>query len=291
VLFFNDNENAKMLRLPLQMTLQLSEDFLKEITVFSALCHQIKADVKSILLLSKNELVTSQQLIDHIGVIAGQLPGIHLGVGTDYNFKEINRCRFNAGKAQFLSYAIHPQEHAFDDLSLIENIAAQAETVKTAKYIYGENMPVHISQVTLKKRFNPYAVDPALVTRSYDERSDPRQKKSFCALFILGSIKNLAVAKAGSITYFQTIGEQGIISANNEPFAVYFALKNVLNNTSGAIINTTSANPLVVDSLLLKDGMLIIWNYTDSEQTVLIPDGQSIKLSPHEVKTMVIKLN
>lgn len=288
--FFSDTENAKTLQLPLQVTLQLSEDFSKEITVFMALCHQLKADVKSMLLLSKNELVTSQQLIDHIWAIKEQFPGVMIGVGTGYNFKEINRCRFNAGKAQFLSYSIHPQEHASDDLSVIENIAAQAETVKTAKYIYGEDMPVHISPVTLKKRYNPYANDPALVTKSYNERTDPRQRKNFGALFILGSIKSLAVAKANGITYFQTLGDQGIIADNNEPFPVYLALKNVLNNAS-AIINTTSADPLAVDSLLFKDGMLIIWNYTNSEQIVLMPDGQNIKLSPQQIKTMMIKLN
>jgi hypothetical protein len=291
VQFFSDTENAKTLQLPLQVTLQLGEGFLKEITVFIALCHQIKADIISILLLSKNELVTSQQLIDHIGIIIERLPGIQIGVGTDYNFKEINSYRFNAGKAQFLSYCIHPQEHAFDDLSLIENIAAQAETVKTAKYIYGENMPVHISPVTLKKRFNPYANDPVLVTKQYNERTDPRQKNNFCALFTLGSIKSLAVAKASSITYFQTLGDQGIISDSNEPFLVYFALKNVLNNTSPDIINTISADSLVIDSLLFADGLLILWNYTNKEQAALISGGQVIKLGPHQIKTINVKLN
>lgn len=289
--FFNDAENAKKLRLPLQVTLQLGEDFLKETTLFTTLCHQLKAGIKSILLLSKNELVTGQQLTDQIRIIKEQFPGVVIGVGTDYNFKEINRCRFDVNGADFVSYSIHPQEHAFDDLSLIESIAAQADTVKTAKHIYGENMPVHISPVTLKKRFNPYASDPALITKPYSERTDLRQKKSFCALFTLGSIKSLVVAKASSITYFQTVGDQGILSAKNEPFPVYFALKNVLNNISATIINTTSTDPLVVDGLLFADGLLILWNYTGIQQTALISGGQTIKLGPHQIKTVNIKFD
>ncbi|WPU93596.1 hypothetical protein SNE25_30215 [Mucilaginibacter sabulilitoris] len=288
--FFSDTENAGILQLPLQVTLQLSENFLGEINVFTALCHQLKADVKSILLLSKNELVTSKQLIDHSWVIKEQFPDVPVGVGTDYNFKEINRCRFNTSGAEFIGYAIHPQEHASDDLSLIENIAAQADTVKTAKHIYGENISVYISPVTLKKRFNPYASDPALITRSDNERNDSRQNKSFCSVFTLGSIKSLTVAQADSITYFKTLGNQGVISDSNEPFPVYFALKNVLNNSS-AIINTGSSDPLAVDSMLFKDGLLLLWNYTNAEQTALMFDGKSIKLRPHQIKTIAVELN
>ena|ERR1700754_304655 len=284
--FFCDIDNAQALQLPLCITLQLGDDFIKEVANFIALCHQAKAEISTVVLLSKNELVTQQQLIDHIGIIKAQLPGISIGVGTDYNFKEINRCRFDANEAQFVSYSIHPQEHAFDDQTLIENIVAQAATVRSTKNIYGEEMPVYISPVTFKKRFNPYATDPTYITKSENERTDARQKTNFGALFTLGSIKNLTIAKVSRITYFQTIGDQGIISVESKPFPVYYALKSILNSTATSMVNTISSNQLVVDSLLLNNGILLLWNYTTTKQTVLLPNGSLIGLEIHEIKTV-----
>jgi hypothetical protein len=284
--FFRENEHAKALQLPLQIALHLGVDFKSEIAGFITISLQTNAVIKAIVLLSKKQLVTDQQLIDHIQEIHGQLPGVLIGVGTDFNFMEINHNRFNTAGSQFVSYAIHPQEHASDDLSIVENIAAQAETVKSAKNIYDRNMPVFISPVTLKKRFNPYANDSASVIKTNKERNDSRQKTSFCALFTLGSIKNLTMAEATCVTFFQTIGDQGVISGQGDIYPVYEALQLVMGKSSKKIIVTQSGNPLIIDSLLFADNTLLLWNYTLEDQIALLPDLSEIKLSPRQIITV-----
>ena len=60
------------------------------------------------------------------------------------------------GQEDGIVYAINPQIHAFDEFSLAENIAAQPETVTTAR-AYSGGRPVVVSPVTLKPRFNSVA--------------------------------------------------------------------------------------------------------------------------------------
>ena len=51
-------------------------------------------------------------------------------------------------------YSINPQVHAFDNLSLIETLSAQPETVKSARQ-FSNNKFIAVSPITLKMRFNP----------------------------------------------------------------------------------------------------------------------------------------
>jgi hypothetical protein len=286
--FTNENEQAKKLKLPIIVKLHLSDDFINEIAAFTAVCISCQAAIKAIALLSKGQPVTHQNLINYAGQVMALFPGVMVGAGTNFNFTEINRHRFNPADAQFISYSTHPQEHAFDDLTLIENIAAQAETIKSTKNIYGDSMPVFVAPITLKKRFNPYATTAAAIVKSDIERADERQATDFCALFTLGCIKSHITAGTASVTFFQTVGNQGIISLFDEPYPVYQALKLVLNNTSKTFKGTLSSDPVAVDSLLFKDNMLLLWNYTTLQQTILLPAGNKISLAPRQIKTLHI---
>jgi hypothetical protein len=78
---------------------------------------------------------------------------IPIGTGTDANFAQLNRNRPDVSDADFVVYAIHPQEHASDALSIIENIHGQYDTVKTAQSFSGD-APVGIGALSLFRRFN-----------------------------------------------------------------------------------------------------------------------------------------
>jgi D-apionolactonase len=60
-------------------------------------------------------------------------PDAPIGAGTNLWFTEINRSLSPAEEADLLCYALSPQVHASDDLTLVENLEAQAATVQNAR--------------------------------------------------------------------------------------------------------------------------------------------------------------
>ena len=119
-----------------------------------------------------------------IHALKNEFPGTSAGTGTNENFAELNRNRPDPDLPDFLTYSINPQVHAFDHLSLVENLAGQKDTVLTARLFPGKK-PISVSPVTLKSRFH----------------IDHRQPSLFCAGWTLGSIKYLAESGVASITY------------------------------------------------------------------------------------------
>jgi hypothetical protein len=222
--FSKDCEHAAALALPLEVALHLSNNFREESEAFIQLCLQNRLSLSKILLLSKDADVTSAEVVEIIPYLKSQLPMVAFGAGTNFNFTEINKNRFGNIDFDFLSYSLNPQEHAFDDSTLIENLEAQNHTVRSVKAMYRESISVHISPVTLRKRFNPYTTNPLERIKSNIDKADPRQKTPFAAVWTLGSICALASAGAEIVTYFQTVGNQGIIN-DEKTYPVYAVFK------------------------------------------------------------------
>lgn len=211
-------------------------------------------------------------------------PHLNIGVGTDYNFTEVNRNRVLPGIPGFFSFGIQPQEHAFDDVSLIENLAAQADTVKTLGYIYGSDCGAYISPVTLRKRFNPYATD--LTQRVVPEaaQADERQYSAFGAAWTLGSIKHLISGGAASATYFRDTGELGIVDEHLNPFPVFNAFKHYHSGSLSRVLASVSSAPLIADGLFFANTNGLVWNYTRFRQSIVLPGGEQVALEGEEVR-------
>ncbi|UOE51036.1 hypothetical protein MTO98_08100 [Mucilaginibacter sp. SMC90] len=281
-----DVANARYLHLPLTVSLVLSDDFEKDYDDFIRFCTKYQVNLHAVLLLSAGKLVTSSGVAASAAAFSKQLMDVDTGIGSHYNFTEINRHCLTPVDGQFISYAIHPQEHAFDDLTMVENIAGQAATVKTVKHAFGESVPVHITPLTLRRRFNPYANDPAAKLWSSEQRADPRQKNALGALFLLGSLKGLSISGAKSVTCFQTIGDEGLITADLKAFPVYDALRALVQIGSKQIVDTRSSHPLMVDCMLFDNGNMLVWNYTNEEQRVQFPGHRLISLQPQQILSL-----
>lgn len=282
--FTRDCNQAEKIKLPLEVALYISS--ITELQEFYKTYLSIKPAIQSIILFSVNHPTTEQSLIDEIVYIKPMLPGVKIGAGTDYNFRELNTNRFNAESVDFVSYSIDPQEHTTDDLTIIENIEAQADTIRSARNIYDEFKPVHVTSLTLKKRFNPAATIAEDKILTNEKRADVRQQTSFCAVFTLGSIRSLSMADANSVTLYQTIGKQGILSESGDPYPVYDALKEILTTDKIEVVHTVSSKPLSCDALLLTDNnsyKLILANYTAVIQTVIFRKD-TFELKPYEVR-------
>jgi D-apionolactonase len=173
----------------------------------SAVDHQI---LQTCLVFHKNELSTSEQWLE----LASKLLPRHTAVGgTDAYFAELNRRR---PTARFpIAFSINPQVHAFDDLSLIENLEAQPETVHSARQIY--TSPLYISPITLRPRSNPNATNLSVEPSDCLPSSvDPRQRTLFGAAWTVGSLARLLpVAGIESLTYYEAIGWKGLMEAEH----------------------------------------------------------------------------
>ncbi len=222
-----DYQNATALDLPLEVALHLTDLFKEEIDAFVFISLQNRINIKQIILLSENKPVTHQAVIDVSQHIKAQLPKVFIGAGTDFNFTELNRNIFDAQGLDFITFSIHPQEHAFDDLSLLETIEAQTDVVKSAQNIYKE-IPIHISPITLRKRFNPYTKSVEKRILSNGDKSDPRQLTTFAADWTERSIRQLTSSGITSITLYQAVGKQGIMSLDGDAHAVYYKLKKIV---------------------------------------------------------------
>jgi D-apionolactonase len=164
--------------------------------------------IESCLIFHRHELSTSEQWLE----LASQLlPQTKVVGGTNANFAELNRHR--PGAHFPTAFSINPQVHAFDDLSLIENLEAQPETIQSVRQFCPAG--IHITPVTLRPRSNPNAttlsVEPSDLLPS---SVDPRQRTLFGAAWIAGSLARLLpMAEIESLTYYETIGWKGLIEA------------------------------------------------------------------------------
>lgn len=273
--FLLDVANAQTLGWPLLVALQLSGKYATELRVFLDVVRQTQIALPQLLLLSTDEVVSNVDML-HLALdtVRNERPQTRMGAGSNYNFTELNRNRISTDNLDFISYAAHPQVHAFDNRSIVETLDGQADTMRTAQSFCGST-PVYVSPVTLRFRLNPDARDPANRVLSNAQKTDPRQPSLWAAGWTLGSIKYLAEAGAGSVTYYQTVGHQGVISEEAGRYPVAVLLAEVLAFRGGQVIRTQTNNPLACSTLLLVQGERRRWlltNHTDQPLPVQLPE-------------------
>lgn len=222
--FSNHCENAALLNLPLEIALTLWENYEEELAIFVGLCQQNRLKISNIMLFSSQSLSTSQALIDQIPSLKQSLRNVKIGVGTNYNFTELNRNRFEAGEADFITFSYHPQVHAFDDMSLMENTETLLYQIESAEKLY--NKPVHVSFISLRQRANPYAANLADFAIPIEKQADTRQKTSFAAQWTDHVLRYLSQTSVYSVTLFRTVGALGILTPEGLTYPVFDVIKN-----------------------------------------------------------------
>ena len=173
---------------------------------------------------------------------APSLPGVEVAVGTDANFAEFNRARPETDGADAVCFPIDPGVHAADNLTLVENLAAQAAVVENARRIApGKRIAV-----------TPVRLDPG------------RWRSWFGAAWMTCAIKHLAESGASSITFDEANSLLGALAGASH------------------VVPCRSTEPLAVQALVVrKDGGLqaILANFAGTGRRVELP-GKSIDLPP-----------
>jgi hypothetical protein len=188
----------------------------------------------------------------------------------------------------FISYSITPQVHAFDNATLIENLSGQSDTVRSATEFAG-NKKIQIRPVTLKMQRNPAATS---AETNMVDLVDVRQMSLLGGGWTLGSIKHLTEAGAEAVTYYETLGEKGIIQGDalpNNPeifrvetgavFPVYYVFHELLRHKKGSVISSISSHPDKFEGMVLEENgkrTFLLTNYTNQQIEVRV-DGISPK--------------
>jgi hypothetical protein len=139
-------------------------------------------------------------------------PQALVAAGSNANFAELNRNRLPAGSVEMLCFAMNPQVHACDERSIVETLESVPDLLRGARRIAG-NVPIAVSPVTLKPRFNAVATEQETppAPGEVPSHADPRQGTLFAAAWTLGHLAELAAAGAHSATYYETTGCCGLL--------------------------------------------------------------------------------
>lgn len=203
--------DARALHVSLELALFFSDDTVTDLTGLLAYLEPNKESLRSVLVFDADTLITSDRLLNQVvPVLRTARPTVLIGGGTDGFFADFNRNRFDYSLVDFVTYSISPQVHAFDDLTLLENIEGQRPTVQTARHLTG-GKPVHISPITLLPRYTTIAES---ATERLSPPIDARHTTGFSTNWTRQSMDALAQAGVASVTYYETHGPCGIVDGN-----------------------------------------------------------------------------
>jgi hypothetical protein len=244
--------------------------------------------VARVLVFADGEVVTDQTVLTAARQAFAQA-GVEtlVGGGTRAFFTELNRATLPLDVMDVVSYTLNPQVHAFDNASITETLAAQPETVRSARAIVGDR-PLVVGPITLRLRFNPNATgpEPRPAPGELPSSVDYRQPSLFAAGWLAGSINALGNAGVEGLTYFETTGWKGLIERRDHPlrvggfhswpgmvFPVYHVLADVADFQGGQILAVTLGNGLRVQALALLDSermRVILANMGDESLAVAL---------------------
>ncbi len=217
----------------------------------------------------------------------GLVPAAQFAAGTDTEFIFAQRSLPPLEQIDLFTFAMNPQVHAFDNLSLAETLGSQATSVQTARHL-AQGKPVMVSPITLKMRYNPLAAEPAPPTPAGElpANVDVRQMSLFGAGWTLGSIKAMAESGVASATYYETVGWRGVMetaagsaapdtffSLPDGVFPLYHIFAALSAFVGGQVLPARSSDPLRVTGLVLQKAgaqRLLLANLTPEPQQIAL---------------------
>jgi len=256
------------LKCGLELALFLTNNADQELQSFAARL-PLSVPVKRVQVFHEQAPIASSSLIKMAReALTPRLPQVPIGGGTNLYFAELNRFRPEVSALDAIAFSINPQVHAFDETSLVENLEGEAATVATARAFCG-NLPIAVSPVTLKPRFNPDAVgpEPPPLPGELPSAVDARQMSLFAAAWTLGSFKQLAEAGAAWLTFYETTGWRGVKETQrgcplpevfrsfpDMIFPVYHVFVDLAELKDGELAACSSSDPLRIQGLAVRRG-------------------------------------
>ncbi len=282
-------EQARALHAALAIEVIVAPDG-KELAGFAEALARVDVAIAWVLVFAKGSLDSTEPVLTAARKAFAEA-GVEtlIGGGTRGYFTELNRAApvLPLDRMDVVAYTINPQVHAFDNASLTETLAAQPETVRSARAFTGERKLV-VGPITLKPPFNPNATgpEPDHAPGELPTAVDARQPSLFAAGWLTGSLNALGNAGVDALTYFETTGWRGLIERRDHPlrekafhswpgmvFPIYHVLADLAEFHAGAILPVELGDGLRVQALALRDGnrvRVLLANMTDDAVEVAL---------------------
>ena len=263
----------------------VSDSAQEELAELAKTVAQERPAIRRSLIFHQSENATSERWI----LLARKFLHSPIGSGTNANFSELGTFQPHVNGLDFVSFSIHPQEHTFDQASVMETLPIQKQVVQNARRIHG-GLPVIVSPVTLKPRFNPNAMGPekAAEPGELPAQVDARQMSLFGAVWTVGSLKYLCESGVDSVTYYETTGWRGVMereagsplpekfrSIPGAVFPVYHVFADIGEFAGGQVLSARSTEPdKVVTMSIFKGGKrrVLAGNLTGEKLQVTLRD-------------------
>jgi hypothetical protein len=279
---------SNVLNAPLHLAVIVSNEAERELNALAELIRKTQPKVGLWLIFHRAEETTSPRWVALARqILGGYNPSVLFAAGTLAFFTEINRNRPAADAAEFPCFSLNPQVHAFDNATMVENLAGQENNLESAREFTPRALVV--SPITLKIR--SHEPDSVQAKGLLPVDVDPRQMSLFGAGWTLGSISRLAATgNAHSLTYYETVGWRGLMESEagspwpeqfpslpGSVFPVYHLFADVAEFGATQIYPTHSSHPLLAEGLTLADGKgrrrMLVANLSSKLQELKIKTG------------------
>jgi hypothetical protein len=207
-----------------------------------------------------------------------------IGGGTDANFAELNRTRPPAEVLDMVFFSAHPQVHAVDDRSLMENLEGLAPAVRTAIGFSG-GKTVCVSPLTLAPRVDPAMPDRRAypIPRDRMQFRDQRQSSPFCGAWALAAVRCVSAAGAHAVTFFDLSG-LGEVKGTARRYPVHDVLRRLAGWCGASLLEVSCTDPLI-DALALgsENRTILLAANLSAEPRTLIAAGSRLRLPSYGV--------
>ncbi len=261
----------------------LTENWRQEVPVLCNLLAQHPA-VSAVFLHQEGHKVIDKSILFQSREMLSNL-AIPIGSGTDAYFTQLNREPLPRELMDFVCYSNNPQVHAFDNHSIMQTTAGQAANLESAQGLYPE-MPIYVTPVTLKIRWNPDATAAVSEEQLLLSQIDNRQMSLMCASWMLRSIVVLSTGGATSATYFELAGPRGFFAELEDAlpegfpafagmvYPSYYVLREALTVLRGQNVRAVNGKCF---SILMNEKKVLIANTTDEQLNLCLSGWPNIK--------------
>jgi len=282
---------ADSLEVPLEVALHLEPGADGEFATLERLLRMLRPHVRRWLVYQRGadsveDTAEGRALLERVRpLLAAIAPNAAVASGTNAYFTQLNRGRPPVDLLDGVCYSINPQVHAYDNSSVVETLAGQAWTVESARSFVG-GLPLHISPVTLRPRFNANATvaEPPALPGERNSAVDPRQMSLLGAAWTAGSLASLGAAGVASVTYYEALGWCGVLeraagsvdperfpSEPGSAFPLYHVLADAGEVAGAEVLRVLVSDALTVTGLALRRGSqmrVIVANLTPEPHSV-----------------------
>jgi hypothetical protein len=231
-------KEANTLNTKLELVLFFSNDYHRQLDDLLEALGESSSLIGSVLVLLAGQSTAPGDLMElAFKKIKSFYPHMQIGYGTNGFFADLNRNQPSGNHFDFVSFSLCPQVHMSDTRSLLENLERQADLIETARS-FAAGKRVHVSPITFKSQ----------------AEHDPRQDRSFGALWTVMAINNLS--EADQLTFYKTKGPGGILHhklENGKQSSLYMILKAIKSFQPKWIVRTQRELKSPFSEILLEN--------------------------------------